>query len=93
MSDISLTKQTDVQEIKFTKDDFPAALSAIQDDRKVDAIKELVDYYRYRQKEFGNGVEELTYLIHTGKMELTLYLSIRQAVENPTTPYEVVLIK
>lgn len=80
-------------EILITQADMLEMLKEKADDSKVQAIKDLVEYYRYKQREFGNGVEELTYLVHTGAMNLSLYIPIRQAVENPTTPYEVILTK
>ena len=61
----------------------------------VEALDQLIRHCRHVEKEYREGNREfggvylLGELVKQGTMKMSLYLRVREAVENYTTPYEI----
>lgn len=85
-------------ELEFTNEEIMALMKESHKERMVDTLDQLIRYCRHQEKEYkeGNGeisgVTFLTEMLTQGAMKMDLYLRVREAVENYTTPYEITLL-
>lgn len=58
-------------------------------------INEMIEYFRLIEKEKKEmkrgigGVEMLTDMLTQGSIKMNLYLKIKEAIQNPDTPYKI----
>jgi hypothetical protein len=84
-------------ELEFTIQELKDAIKATHLIKMQNTIDEVIKRLRYIEKEHKegkakfSGIEHLTLVLQSGYITMSMYLKMREIIENPETPYEITI--
>ena len=84
-------------EINVTNEELISVMKVDVRNTVVDAMDQMIRYLRQRQKEYQAGSESvsgvtlLNEILMRGAISMSLYLKIRETLDNLDAPYEIIL--